>query len=331
VTGVEIAPQALARDEGPLAIEIEGMRKAYGRTVAVRNLSMHVPVGSVYGFVGPNGAGKSTTIRTLATLQRQDAGIVRVMDLDVRSDPGTVRDRVGYMPDFFGVYDSLTAAEYLDFYGNSHRVPAARRRQLIGELLELVDLTDKRNAQVEVLSRGMKQRLGLARCLIHDPDVLLLDEPASGMDPRARIELREILRALSGMDKTILISSHILPELAEMCTHIGIVQAGEILAEGPVEQVISSLTKGARLAVRLLDPTQRPEAERIIASRPLTRAIEVTDERTLSVHTDEDEVDLAGLLGALVGAGILVTGFTKESGSLEDIFLQLTELAEEQP
>ncbi|HEX6508471.1 MAG TPA: ABC transporter ATP-binding protein [Chloroflexota bacterium] len=311
------------------AIEIEGMRKAYGRTVAVRNLSLHVPQGSVYGFVGPNGAGKTTTIRTLATLQRADAGAIRVAGIDIRTNPAAVRDRVGYMPDFFGVYESLTVAEYLDFYGASHRIPGARRRQLCDELLELVDLTDKRGESVESLSRGMKQRLGLARCLVHDPEVLLLDEPASGMDPRARIELREILRELSKLNKTILISSHILPELAEMCTHIGIVRAGELIAEGSVDTVIETLTSGARLRVRVLAPEQLGAAVGLLESNPSCSQVEADGNRSVIAVFSGSDDELAALMAEVLGAGIRLTGFGVEGNTLEDVFLQITELSED--
>jgi ABC-2 type transport system ATP-binding protein len=215
-------------------IEIEGMRKSYGRTQVVRNLSMHVPRGAVYGLVGPNAAGKTTVIRTLAALQRPDEGTVCVAGIDVASNPGAIHEAVGYMPDFFGVYENLTVEEYVNFYGASHRIPGPRRRQVCDELLELVNLTDKRRDMVELLSRGMKQRLGITRCLIHDPEVLLFDEPASGMDPQARMELREILRELGKLNRTILISSHILPELADICTHLGVIRKGKMIAEGPL-------------------------------------------------------------------------------------------------
>lgn len=311
------------------AIEITGMSKSYRRTRAVRDLTMRVPRGSVYGFVGPNGAGKTTTIRTLATLQRPDSGTVQVDGIDVVTDPGSVHDVIGYMPDFFGVYESLTVQEYLDFYGASHNIPAARRRQLSDELLELVNLTDKRHDMVEVLSRGMKQRLGLARCLIHDPQVLLLDEPASGMDPRARIELREILRELGAMNKTILISSHILPELAEMCTHIGIIRGGEMIAEGPVDGVVAALTSGATLRVELLDPEGRDGAAMILASWDDCSEVEVEGARSLTAKFDGSEEQLSAVLQRLVTDGVAVTGFTLDRGSLEDIFLQITDLGEE--
>jgi ABC-2 type transport system ATP-binding protein len=308
-----------------LAIAVEGMRKSYGRNLAVRNLSMHVPPGSIYGFVGPNGAGKTTTIRTLATLQKPDAGEVWVTGLNLKKDAAAIRDRVGYMPDFFGVYESLTVEEYLDFYGSSHRIAPVKRRQLCDELLELVDLTDKRRDPVEWLSRGMKQRLGLARCLIHDPEVLLLDEPASGMDPRARIELREILRELSRLRKTILISSHILPELADMCTHIGIIYGGELLAEGPVDEVIHRLSHAPRLGVRLLRAEDGEEALRLLMEDTRLEAVEMDGERAVHATFLGDESDLAEIPGRITSAGIAVTEFGLERDSLEDIFLHITE------
>lgn len=310
------------------AIEIEGMVKRYGRTTAANGLSMHVPRGSIFGFVGPNGAGKTTTIRTLATLQKPDAGSVKLDGIDVLADPGSVRDRMGYMPDFFGVYESLTVGEYLDFYGASHRIPLGRRRQLCDELLELVDLTDKRREPVEVLSRGMKQRLGLARCLIHDPEVLLLDEPASGMDPRARIELREILRELSTLNKTILISSHILPELAEMCTDIGVIRAGEIIAEGSVDAVIAALSRGPHLRVRVLHPSQADAAWTTIQADSTCEDLEMEDDHTVSAAFAGGDRELAELLSLLMARGIQVTAFVLERGTLEDIFLHVTELGE---
>jgi ABC-2 type transport system ATP-binding protein len=310
------------------AIEIEGMRKVYGRTVAVRDLSMHVPRGSVYGFVGPNGAGKTTTIRTLATLQKPDAGTVRVAGMDVRKNAAGVRDRVGYMPDFFGVYESLTVGEYLDFYGASHRIPLPRRRQLCDELLELVDLTDKRSESVEALSRGMKQRLGLARCLVHDPEVLLLDEPASGMDPRARIELREILRELCSLNKTILISSHILPELSEMCTHIGVIRAGALIAEGSVDAVIGALTSGARLRIRVLSAQDTIAIVTLLEADPRCENVVVDGERSVIALYSGGDDELAALLARTVATGVRLTGFGVEGNTLEDIFLQITELSE---
>ncbi len=319
------------RDEvGTYAIEIEGMSTCYGRTPAVRNLSMHVPHGSIYCFVGPKGAGKTTTIRTLATLQQPDAGTVLVDGIDVQADPAAVRGRIGYLPDFSGVYESLTVSEYLDFYGAIHQIPPRRRRQMTEELLELVDLTDQRNNPVKWLSRGRKQQLGLARCLIHDPQILLLDEPASGMDPQSRIELREILQELGKLHKTILISSHILSELAEICTHLGIVRAGELLAEGSVDELTNIVSPTVHLRVRLLDAGNRDVARRLLETQPACRQIGAEGESTLPgtrlrVSFAGTEQDLAGILGQLVMTGVQVTEFALERRTLEDIFLQVTE------
>jgi ABC-2 type transport system ATP-binding protein len=199
-------------------IHVENLTKRYGNMQALAGMSFDVPAGEIFGFVGPNGAGKTTTLRILATLLEPAAGAATIDGIDVTADPHAIRDRIGFMPDFFGVYDQLTTAEYLAFYANCYRVPRGRWKQLVSDLLELINLTEKADAQVNSLSRGMKQRLCLARALVHDPKVLLLDEPASGLDPRARVEMRELLLELKRMGKTIIISSHILPELAEMCS-----------------------------------------------------------------------------------------------------------------
>lgn len=322
---------ALMPDEDH-AIRIEGLTKRYGRTFAVKELSMHVPKGSVYAFVGTNGAGKTTTIRTLATLQKPDGGTVRVNGIDVLRHPRTVRHCIGYMPDTFGVYEKLTVSEYLDFYGASYRIAAEQRRRLREELLELVDLEDKREEQVSVLSRGMKQRLGLARCLIHDPDVLLLDEPASGMDPRSRIELRAMLAELSNLGKTILISSAILPELAGMCTHIGIIRAGEMVVEGPVQEVVERFTGIPRLRISLLDSSQLDQARAVVSSFLGHTVPDPEDGRLyLSVPFAGGPGDVAPLLARLVQSGVSMSGFGLEAGTLEELFVNVTEGAKGEP
>lgn len=218
-------------------LRVEGLVKRFGDVEAVKEVSFTVEPGAIYGFVGPNGAGKTTTLKIIATLLMPDAGRVFIGGTDALQNPGEARARLGYMPDFFGVYDNLKVDEYMHFYADCYGVPAAGRDRLIDSLLALVRLADKRGAYVDELSRGMKQRLCLARCLVHDPEVLILDEPASGLDPRNRVELREILLELRRRGKTILISSHILAELAELCTHIGIIHNGRMVASGPVEQI----------------------------------------------------------------------------------------------
>jgi ABC-2 type transport system ATP-binding protein len=277
--------------------------------------------------------------------------------IDVQADPAAVRSRIGYLPDFFGVYESLTVSEYLDFYGSCYQIPTSRRGQLIDELLELVALTEHKNNPVKWLSRGMKQRLGLARCLIHDPQILLLDEPASGMDPQSRIELREILQELSRLGKTILISSQILPELALMCTHVGMVLGGEMVAEGTVEEIISALSLHVSLRLRLLDTANRDLAVQLLEQQAepadrvqsgqkdqAYRQIRTEGESTLLVELAAQaqpagggrslststgaERELAALLAQLVGAGVQVTECTMERRTLEDIFLQVAEQVE---
>ncbi|MCA8962044.1 MAG: ABC transporter ATP-binding protein, partial [Planctomycetes bacterium] len=219
-------------------VEVDRLVVRYGGFTAVHGISFEIPSGEVLGFIGPNGAGKTSTIRVLATLMKPDRGRVRVGGLDLGHAPKLVRSRIGYVPDAFGVYDDLSAYEYMAFFAAAYRIHGHRRKALIDDLLELTDLAAKRNAPVRGLSRGMRQRLSLARALIHDPDLLLLDEPASGLDPRARVEFREFLRVLQGMGKTILISSHILHELGQLCSRVAIIEEGRMVAEGPVEVLL---------------------------------------------------------------------------------------------
>jgi len=306
-------------------LQAEGLTKVYGRTQALAGLSLHVPRGSIYGFVGPNGAGKTTTMRILATLLAPDRGGAWVDGRSLTTDLRNVRSKIGYMPDFFGVYDNLTVREYLDFYAAAYGVPAAESRRTNPELLELVDLAHKRDDFVEGLSRGMKQRLGLARCLVHNPRVLLLDEPASGMDPRARYEMREIVRELQRMGKTVLVSSHILLELAEMCTHIGIVQGGRLLREGPVNAILGSLrgARGVRIAIQG-DEAARAQAAEALARQPGVSEVAAVGDDLEATFTGDD-VATAALLRALVEAGVPVLSFAPAANSLEEIFMQLTE------
>src|SRR5258707_4335121 len=215
-----------------LVVDVESLWVRYGQLAAVRGISLQIPKGEVFGFIGPNGAGKSSTIKVLATLLRDFTGRVKINGIDVLWRPQAVREKIGYVPDFFGVYQDLTVEEYLHFFAAAYRIDRARRKAIIADVLELTDRVHKLHPPVDALSRGMKQRLSLARVLLHDPDLLLLDEPASGLDPRARIEMRELLKALKEMGKTILISSHILHELAQLCTRIGIIEAGEMVAPG---------------------------------------------------------------------------------------------------
>ena len=331
------------------AIETRDLTHRYGRTLALDALNLDVERGTIYGFVGPNGAGKTTTLRLLAGLLEPASGEVRLLG-ERLDDRGRAAQRlVGYMPDFFGVYDDLRVWEYLDFWARCHGLPAAKRRSTIDGLLDLVDLAPKRDTFVQSLSRGMQQRLCLAHALVHDPPILLLDEPASGLDPRARLELRELLRTLREMGKTILLSSHILSELAEVSTSLGIIQAGRLIASGPLEEVRRRLG-GERL--RIVVREGAAQARAIIGATPGAGAIEVerdepgddetgrsvrlpgtADDRpaavddgpaTLLVQWSGDDDSAAGLLARLVGAGVPVRAFADAGGDLEDLFLQIT-------
>ena len=254
-------------------VETRGLVKRYDRTLAVAGIDLAIEPGEIFGLVGPNGAGKTTTLRMLATLLRPSAGHAEIDGWSVTRNPDEVRRVLGFMPDVFGVYDDMKVWEYLDFFARCYGLPAAGRRRMIADLLELVDLADRRDDYVQTLSRGMEQRLCLAHALVHDPKVLLLDEPASGLDPRARVELRELLRELRALGKTILISSHILPELEELCTSVAIVDKGQVLAQGRVADIERRLRFGAVLRVRLLLEGEALEAarERLRRRRRMSR------------------------------------------------------------
>jgi ABC-2 type transport system ATP-binding protein len=310
-------------------IEVRGLHKRYGRQVALESLDFEVPRGEIFGFIGPNGAGKTTTIRILATLVSADAGSASIGEIPVADDPQGVRRLIGYMPDFFGVYDRLTAQEYLEFYAACHDVPRYRRARVARELLDLVDLAERSEDQVDTLSRGMKQRLCLARTLVHDPQVLLLDEPASGLDPRARYEMRELIKELRRMGKTILVSSHILPELEELCTWVGFIDKGRMVEVGPVEDVRNRVLTGRRLRVELVDDDEvKLLATRDrIADRKGVIAVEVV-ESALEVAVEEGFPDQE-LLAELVSAGVAVRSFAPVTGDLSEAFLRLTAVPEQ--
>jgi len=310
-------------------IAVEGLRKEFGSHVALAEVDFAVPAGEIFGFLGPNGAGKTTTIRILATLTQPDAGTATVGGIQVEVDPFAVRRLIGYMPDFFGVYDRLTAREYLEFYADCHDLPPRRHRVVADELLELVDLSDRAEDQVDTLSRGIKQRLCLARALVHDPQVLLLDEPASGLDPRARIEMRELIRELRRMGKTILISSHIVPEVEELCTWVGVIDRGRMVEVGPKAEVLGRVVAGRRIRIGLTgsDDATTASAKERVAERTGVTAVEAVDDGLEVAVEDGFESHL--LLRDLVQAGFQVESFTPVSGSLSDVFLRLTESGEE--
>ncbi|GAX91886.1 ABC transporter ATP-binding protein [Effusibacillus lacus] len=307
-------------------IRIEGLTKRFGKFTAVSELDLYIPKGSVFGFVGPNGAGKTTTMSILATLLEPTSGRAFVGDYDVTVHPRAVRQLIGYMPDFFGVYDNLKVTEYLDFYAGAYEIPVSNRAVLIRDLLDLVNLSDKVDSYVDHLSRGMKQRLGLARSLVHDPEVLILDEPASGLDPRARIEMKEILKELRRMGKTILISSHILPELAEMCTDIGVIENGKLVAVGSVDEIASKVYESRLLRIKLLPTVTEAQLQRataLLKGKQGVRHFKVSD-NTLEVAFDGTEQDQQLLLAALVQEQLPVVSLSEDTGNLEDIFLAIT-------
>lgn len=302
-------------------VEIRGLTKSFGAFQALKSIDLTIEKGTVFGFVGPNGAGKSTTMLILSTLMAPTSGSVKVDGFEVTEHPKEVRKRIGYMPDFFGVYDQFKTTEYLHFYGASYGIPKSERDQLIPQLLELVNLSDKRDAYVDTLSRGMKQRLCLARCLVHDPELLILDEPASGLDPRARIEMREILKELKAMGKTIIISSHILPELAEMVDEIGVIEHGQIIAQGKVADIQNRLRVKRILSVRLTG--REEEAEAFLRNHPLvTRTMR--DDRVVHVHFAGGDEEQADLLRQLLDEGFRLISFSEAQTNLEDIFLEIT-------
>ncbi len=309
-----------------IIVETKNLTRSYGSTVALNSLNLQIPQGAVYGFIGPNGAGKTTTMRILTTLLLPTSGEAWVDGYSVVGDRAAVRRSVGFMPDFFGVYDAMKSWEYLDFFAASYHVPAARRPTLITDLLSLVDLTHKRDADVMGLSRGMKQRLSLARTMIHDPALLILDEPASGLDPRARVELRELLKELRSMGKTIMISSHILTELAEMCTHIGIIERGTLLASGDVATIMQSLQPHRVFVVHLLSDVAR--AAELVRGAPHVLDVRLRPEAVppqIEIDVDGDDRAVGELLTRLIQGGAVVTHFAGQVSDLEDIFMRVTQ------
>jgi ABC-2 type transport system ATP-binding protein len=302
-------------------IELIGFSKRYGELLAVDDLSLKIAPGEMFGFIGPNGAGKSTTIRFLATLLKPSGGDGIVNGFRVSRQPLDVRRSLGYMPDSFGVYDGMKVWEFLDFFALAYQIPRARRRQVIHDVIELLDLTAKRDDFVNGLSRGMKQRLCLAKTLVHDPPVLILDEPASGLDPRARVEVKALLKELRRMGKTILISSHILSELADCCTSIGIIERGKLLMHGPIDEVYRRIRRNRVLVIKFLEKME--EGLSIVRSLPETRRVEVEGNQA-TVELAADEQQAAALLERLVAAGVRMHSFAEKEPSLEDVFMLIT-------
>jgi ABC-2 type transport system ATP-binding protein len=303
-------------------IEISDFGKDYGDFTAVECLNLNIAEGEVFGFIGPNGAGKSTTIRFLATLLRPSRGRGTVNGFSVLEQPMDVRKSVGYMPDNFGVYDGMRVWEFLDFFAVAYQISSQERRRIINEVLELVDLTYKRDDFVNGLSRGMKQRLCLAKTLVHDPPVLILDEPASGLDPRARVLVKALLKELRQMGKTILISSHILTELADICTSIGIIERGQLLMHGPIEEVYRQIRGHRNLDIRVNVGVEK--AASILRSEVGLREVQVEGNQLLA-ELDVDDAGLARLLKKMVEEGVEIRSFNDKDPTLEDVFMTVTQ------
>ncbi len=315
----------MAPSEPETIVETNNLTRYYGKTVAIENLTLQIPEGAIYGFIGPNGAGKTTTMRILTTLLQPSSGQAWVAGHSVNKDVNAVRRMVGFMPDFFGVYTTMKSWEYLDFFAASYGIAGSRRPSLIDELLDLVGLLHKRDDYVMGLSRGMKQRLSLARTMCHNPALLVLDEPASGLDPRARVELRELLKELRSMGKTIMISSHILTELSEVCSHIGIVENGQLVTSGDVKTIMRSLQAHRVFEVHLLSDVDA-------AAALVRRMPGVLDVRTfadeippmLAIDYEGDDAGVSALLAQLIGSGAQVIHFAGQVSDLEEIFLKVT-------
>lgn len=303
-------------------LEIQNLRKEYGPLTAVSGFSLTLQPGDVFGFIGSNGAGKTTTIRMLATLLEPTSGTAVLNGVDIKKDPMQIRRMIGYMPDFFGLYDDVKVWEYLDFFATIYSVPKTHRQEIIDNVLEMTDLTIKRDALVQSLSRGMQQRLCLARCLVHDPDLLLLDEPASGLDPRARAELKELISELGRMGKIVIVSSHILPELAGFCNTVGIIERGNLLACGPVDQVIKNLHSARTIRIRVISDVE--EAAALVRHLEGVVIAETAKDGEMRVEFSGDLDQQAAILEHLIKAGHRVAGFYEEQADLEDVFLKLT-------
>ena len=302
-------------------IELIDFGKRYGNFTAVECLNLKIEAGEMFGFIGPNGAGKSTTIRFLTTLLKASHGEGIVNGHSVTKDPLSVRKSIGYMPDNFGVYDGMKVWEFLDFFAVAYQIPRAKRKQVIGDVLELLDLMHKRDDFVNSLSRGMKQRLCLAKTLVHDPPVLILDEPSSGLDPRARLEVKALLKELRRMGKTILISSHILTELADCCTSIGIIERGQLLMHGPIDDVYRRIRGNRLIEIKFVQGLEAGLA--IIRANPDTRDVRIED-HLVTVELAGDDSGVAGLMQQLHLGGAQMRSFHEKEPTLEDVFMLVT-------
>ncbi len=302
-------------------LTIYDLTKKYGSFTAVNHLSLHIPEGDLFGFVGPNGAGKTTTIRIVCGLLKASGGSVRIGNTNARMGSKEMKRLIGYVPDFFGVYDNLKVHEYMDFYGSMYGMQLRDIAKLSDDLLELVNLSDKKDFYVDTLSRGMKQRLCVARALLHNPKLLILDEPSSGLDPRARVEMKELLKNLHSMGKTIVISSHILSELSEMCTSIGIMNHGQLIMAGRIEDIMQQVSGGRRLHIQIASGMDT--AVRLLMEQAGVVVESVRENEMIITNNGTDE-QTSALIGQLIQNQVVLTGFYREEGSLESLFMQLT-------
>jgi len=302
-------------------LEIKDLVKNYGKFTAVDRLTLSVGKGAICGFVGPNGAGKTTTMRIMSGLLNATSGNVIIDGVDVTKNPRALREKIGYMPDFFGVYDNLKVTEYMDFYAGAYGIAYKDRAPIIDNLLEIVDLSHKKDSYVDSLSRGMKQRLCLARSLVHEPELLILDEPASGLDPRARVEMKEVLKQLQEMGKTIIISSHILPELAEMCTEVCIINHGKLAAQGSVQEIMQKLSQKRIIHIEPLREMER--MIQILKEQPMIRSI-VENTKDVELDFTGTNEELSDVLKQLILADIPLLSFKEKEGNLEEVFMQVT-------
>lgn len=303
-------------------LKVQGLRKEYGDLVAVNHLEFCLQPGDIFGFIGSNGAGKTTTIKMLATLLEPTEGTATLNGVDIRTDPMAIRRQIGYMPDFFGLYDDVKVWEYLDFFAGLYAVPPRQRGEVIDNVLELTDLTVKRDAFVQSLSRGMQQRLCLARCLVHDPALLLLDEPASGLDPRARAELKGLILELGKMGKIVIVSSHILPELSDFCNCVGIIEKGNMVAFGAVKDVVSRVQPIRVLEVHALD--RIPELCSFLADQEHVVTTRIEEDSSIVLEFMGSRQDQTELLAKTINSGYPVSIFAEQHADLEDAFLKLT-------
>ena len=302
-------------------IETKNLTKSYGDLIAANDITLKLEEGDVFGFIGPNGSGKTTTMRMIATLLNPDFGEAYVCGKSIYTHPQEIRHLVGFMPDFFGVYEDMTVLEYLEFFAAAYRIDSQARRKVAEEKLELVDMAFKRDAMVNQLSRGQTQRIGLARTLLHEPQVLLLDEPASGLDPRARIEIRNLLKTLGELNKTVIVSSHILPELADVCTRVGMIEKGHLIVDGYVDEVMRKARQRIVLQIGVHDEVEKAAA--FLEDHELAEQVSI-EKGIVQLQLKKNVLDYSSLPTALIESGWKLTLFREEEVNLETAFMELT-------